>query len=369
MVRFAFELARQRRKRLASVDKANILASSRLWREIAGEFAAQYKDVAFENVLVDSMAMHLIRRPRDFDVIVTENMFGDILTDEASMLAGSMGLLPRPRWAMKSMARGIRSAYTNRFTAALRISQARTRPTAGRNFIGRDAAGAFARVRSEAEAIRHAVDVVVHEGYRTPDLGRPGARMVGCKAMGRLVREKLEGAEAENGRGARPRGQDRRRRRPGAVGEQIVELIDARALPCAELALFATERGATQTVEALGEAIIVAEFHEPAELSRFDIAFLAVAPSWAADIVRARPGPLLVDLSAALRAPSEVPSMHFVAPGFIAGERIAEFAASNKVVAIAHPAAHALATIISAAGAKWSRVRDRDAGREQRGTA
>jgi aspartate-semialdehyde dehydrogenase len=138
----------------------------------------------------------------------------------------------------------------------------------------------------------------------------------------------------------------------GAVGEQIVELIDARALPCAELALFATERGATETVEALGEALIVAEFHEPAELSRFDVAFLAVAPSWAADIVRARPGPLLVDLSAALRAPADMPSMSLVAPGFTSSERIAEFAASNRVIAIPHPAAHALATIISAAGAQ-----------------
>jgi aspartate-semialdehyde dehydrogenase len=136
----------------------------------------------------------------------------------------------------------------------------------------------------------------------------------------------------------------------GAVGEQIVELIDARALPCAELALFASERGATQTVEALGEAMIVAEFHEPADLSRFDLAFLAVAPSWAADIVRYHPGPLLVDLSAALRAPSDVPSMPFVAPGFTPPERIAELAASGKVIAIPHPAAHALATIISAAG-------------------
>jgi aspartate-semialdehyde dehydrogenase len=138
----------------------------------------------------------------------------------------------------------------------------------------------------------------------------------------------------------------------GAVGEQIVELIDARALPCAELALFATERGATQTVEALGEALIVAEFHEPAELSRFDIVFLAVAPSWAADIVRARPGPLLVDLSAALRAPSEVPSIVLAAPAFTPPERIPEIAAANNAVAIPHPAAHALATVISAAGAQ-----------------
>src|ERR1035437_1243469 len=94
VLKFAFELARERRKKLTSVDKANVLATSRLWREIATELSAQFKDVAFENQLVDSMAMHLIRRPKDFDVVVTENLFGDILTDEASVIAGSMGLLP-----------------------------------------------------------------------------------------------------------------------------------------------------------------------------------------------------------------------------------------------------------------------------------
>src|SRR3984893_14843625 len=91
VIRFAFELARNRRNKLTSVDKANILATSRLWREVAAHLSKEYKDVAFENQLVDSMAMHLMRRPKDFDVVVTENMFGDILTDEASMLAGSMG--------------------------------------------------------------------------------------------------------------------------------------------------------------------------------------------------------------------------------------------------------------------------------------
>jgi len=94
LVRLGFDLARGRNRRLASVDKANVLESSRLWRTIATEVAADYPDVALEHVLVDAMAMHLIRSPARFDVIVTENMFGDILTDEASVIASSIGLLP-----------------------------------------------------------------------------------------------------------------------------------------------------------------------------------------------------------------------------------------------------------------------------------
>src|SRR5208337_1969190 len=94
VLRFGFELARNRRQHLTSLDKSNVLASSRLWREIALKVAGEFKDVTLEHQLVDSMAMRLIRRPKAFDVIVTENLFGDILTDEASMLAGSMGLLP-----------------------------------------------------------------------------------------------------------------------------------------------------------------------------------------------------------------------------------------------------------------------------------
>ena len=138
----------------------------------------------------------------------------------------------------------------------------------------------------------------------------------------------------------------------GAVGEQIVELIDARALPCAELGLFASERGASQTVDALGEALIVSELHAPADLSRFDIVYLAVSRSWAADIARAHPGPLMVDLSAASRAPEEVPKLAFVAPGFTEPGRISEIARKEKLVAVPHPAAHALATIVNAAGAR-----------------
>jgi 3-isopropylmalate dehydrogenase len=95
VVRVAAELARGRRRKLTSVDKANVLETSRLWRSVVERILpGEFPDVSFEHMLVDSAAMHLLKRPRDFDVIVTENMFGDILTDEASMLAGSMGLLP-----------------------------------------------------------------------------------------------------------------------------------------------------------------------------------------------------------------------------------------------------------------------------------
>ena len=175
------------------------MASSRLWREIATELSAQFKDVAFENQLVDSMAMHLIRRPKDFDVVVTENMFGDILTDEASVLAGSMGLLPSA-----SLGEELNSA-------GYRVGLYEPIHGSAPDIAGRDEANPLAAIlsaamllehslgmRSEAELIANAVDSVVRDGYRTRDLhGGAGTQVVGCKAMGRLVREKLESAEGE----------------------------------------------------------------------------------------------------------------------------------------------------------------------------
>jgi len=199
VLRYGFELAQERRKRLTSVDKANILASSRLWREIATELSAQFKDVAFENQLVDSMSMHLIRRPRDFDVIVTENMFGDILTDEASVLAGSMGLLPSA-----SLGEELNGA-------GFRIGMFEPIHGSAPDIAGRDEANPLAAIlsgamllehslgmKSEAEQIVQAVEAVLRDGYRTRDLGAGGGtRTIGCKAMGRLVRERLESLEPE----------------------------------------------------------------------------------------------------------------------------------------------------------------------------
>jgi 3-isopropylmalate dehydrogenase len=199
VMRYGFELAQERRKRLTSVDKANILASSRLWREIATELSAQFKDVAFENQLVDSMSMHLIRRPRDFDVIVTENMFGDILTDEASVLAGSMGLLPSA-----SLGEELNGA-------GFRIGMYEPIHGSAPDIAGRDEANPLAAIlsgamllehslgmKSEAEQIVQAVEAVLRDGYRTRDLGAGGGtRTIGCKAMGRLVRDRLENLEPE----------------------------------------------------------------------------------------------------------------------------------------------------------------------------
>ncbi len=198
VLRFGFELARNRRKKLTSVDKANVLSTSRLWREIATAIAKEFSDVACEHQLVDSMAMHLLRRPKDFDVIVTENMFGDILTDEASVLAGSMGLLPSASLGEEMNSAGYRVGLYEPIHGS------------APDIAGRDEANPLAAIlsaamllehslgmRSEAEVIEQAVDSVVKDGHRTRDLaGGSGTKTVGCKAMGRLVREKIESLDA-----------------------------------------------------------------------------------------------------------------------------------------------------------------------------
>jgi 3-isopropylmalate dehydrogenase len=196
VVQAAFDLARGRKKKVTSVDKANVLSSSRLWREVAHEVAEKNQDVAYEDVLVDAMAMHLIRRPRDFDVIVTENMFGDILTDEAAMLPGSMGLLP-------SASLGSRRKDVGGVSAIFGLYE----PIHGSapDIAGKGLANPLAAILSAAlllrfslaqeaaaKAVEAAVDRVLGKGLRTADLAQKGEQSISTQEMGAAVRAELE---------------------------------------------------------------------------------------------------------------------------------------------------------------------------------
>ena len=188
ILRVGFELARVRRKKLTSVDKANVLESSRLWRQIAIELSQDYPDVELQHMLVDACAMRLIQRPADFDVIVTENMFGDILTDEASMLAGSMGMLPSaslagiPREGQKTF--GMYEPIHG--SAPRRAGQNIANPIATILSVAMMLRYSLGLVQG-AEAVERAVNEVLEQGYRTYDIMGEGKTQVGTREMGDLV--------------------------------------------------------------------------------------------------------------------------------------------------------------------------------------
>ncbi|MFC1944272.1 isocitrate/isopropylmalate family dehydrogenase, partial [Chloroflexota bacterium] len=186
ILRVGFELARSRRKKLTSVDKANVLETSRLWRNIADELSPDYPDVELQHQLVDACAMRLIQRPAEFDVIVTENTFGDILTDEASMLAGSLGMLPSA--SMAGMGGGLMKGLYEPIHGSVpgRAGKDQANPVATILSMAMMLRYSLGLVR-EAEVVEDSVYAVLEGGCRTYDIMRQGMKQVGTREMGDLI--------------------------------------------------------------------------------------------------------------------------------------------------------------------------------------
>lgn len=195
VVRVAFGIAAKRRGKVTSVDKANVLSSSLLWRQIVEQVAPDYPAVAYEHMLVDTCAMKLIRTPSDFDVIVTENLFGDILTDEASMLTGSIGMLPSASLGARRTESGMFGLYEPVHGSAADIA-------------GQDKANPIAAILSaalllrhslglsmEASAVQAAVEDVIRDGYRTADINDGAGTVVGTQEMGQRIVDRLLSCE------------------------------------------------------------------------------------------------------------------------------------------------------------------------------
>ena len=180
--RKAFELARLRRNKVTSVDKANVLACSRLWREVMHRLAEEYSDVEYEDMLVDNCAMQIVRNPGQFDVVVTENMFGDILSDEASQVTGSIGLLPSA-----SLGASVPGLYEPIHGSAPDIAgQNKANPIATILSVAMMFRYSFG-LSAEAQAIEDAVDKVLADGWHTADIAGSDEQLVGTDKMGELI--------------------------------------------------------------------------------------------------------------------------------------------------------------------------------------
>jgi 3-isopropylmalate dehydrogenase len=187
-VRMAFDLARGRRKKVHVADKQNVMATSRLWRDVASRVAAEFSDVEFQAILTDALAMHLLYRPSAFDVIVTDNLFGDLITDEAAALAGSMGLMPS---ASLGSARNRHGGYRGLYEPIHGTAP---------DIAGKGVANPIAAIQSlalllryslgmtrEAVAVERAVDDAIEMGLRTPDIARPGEKTARTTDIGDAV--------------------------------------------------------------------------------------------------------------------------------------------------------------------------------------